>query len=1047
MRVHRSDFVIVLIAAALAAPAATASSRVRAESAHRVAPPPLLERFERVEAGSAADAALRRLAERLAEPAALRGFFDRRTGRPAILELSLPWLPAAEAGRGDDAALDALAARAAAFLDEHRDLFAVPPAELVLDREASRPALPLEVDGATVYRLWHVIFRWAPHGEPVDEARVVFRINSGNLVQVAVENVGDAARVPRPGQARRVGAAQARRRVEARVGGFGPSRRMLGEPTLRLVATVAAGENGEPRPLTYRRAWMLRFADEDGPESWEAAVDADTGEVLHVRDVNLYGYVLGDVRPAGDMSGEITVGMPYADYGGGNYANSQGSFLLSLDPLVSHLAGARVRMADVCGAISVTGDGSGGIDFGGVAGGGHCNGAGGPNDGNTAAARTAYYWTNYAILVAEGRFPLPWSAADPLDANTNLSGQCLAWYDREDDELNFRRPSIGCRNTAENASHVLHEAGHAIDHNDGTPIGSDLASGEAFGDIVSFLLLGDSCIARDTAYVVALNGNLVPGCGFYVDRYAHQCLACDGFRDLDWRKQQAQQPMTPARSFQLCPAGSVTSSPCGRQPHCEGAAASEAMVDLVEELKAAGMDAGTARGEAIDLFFASRPSAGSMYTCQYAHTTGDGGAASGSLYHTLRAADDCDGNLANGTPHGAAIFAALERHGIAVGAASDAANQNDTTMPAASFTWSCVDSTCTFDGRSSTPANGLVAYTWSIPGAGTKSGAVVSHSFVATGTYSVKLTVRDVCGRTASRTHAVPVTTSAVPMAQVGSFNVNGRDPVTLTLSRTFTNPVVIAQSVSGEAWLPEAVVRITSVTPTSFTARLQSGSSMLNPQTRWETVSFLVVEAGKWRLQGSNALLQAGKVTTSAAVGQRFVDSWATVSFPSAFPSKPVILSQVQTFNDWNFVTTRQTAATASSFRVAMEGFEADLYPHGTETIGWVAITPGSGLWGASNYHANHSYTANDQWSVVHYAAGYCNSSWQGPHFLAGLATFNERHAHLRHQALHYWPYCTVQVRAEEDVTWDAETTHSNEELDFLLVIGAGLRNAHLQQ
>ena len=43
--------------------------------------------------------------------------------------------------------------------------------------------------------------------------------------------------------------------------------------------------------------------------------------------------------------------------------------------------------------------------------------------------------------------------------------------------------------------------------------------------------------------------------------------------------------------------------------------------------------------------------------------------------------DDNDGNLANGTPHAAAIFAAFDRHKIACGLASDASNQNTTTCP------------------------------------------------------------------------------------------------------------------------------------------------------------------------------------------------------------------------------------------------------------------------------------------------------------------------------------------------------------------------------
>jgi PKD repeat protein len=1047
----RRNFVLAVLAAACVSVAAAAAPPIASPSAHRLSPPPVLERLDGVDAGSATGVALRRLAELQGAPHGVSGFFDRRTGRPAVVELSHSLLPPTEAGRGDDATRDALAAGALAFLAEHRDLFGVAPAELALDREASKPSMPVEVDGAVLYRLWHLIFQWAPHGEPVEEARVVFRVNHGNLIQVAVENVGEARQVPRPGQVRRVAAAAAWGRVEERLGRSLAPGSQSSESALRLVAVAPAGDGESAPGLAYRHVWVLRFEQEEGGgERWEATVDAETGELLGLRPASVHGMVLGDVRPAGEMSSEITVGMPYADYASGQYADRHGSFLLASGPLASELQGARVAITDHCGAISVGGDGSGGIDFGGVAGSGVCNGAGGAGDGNTAAARTAYYWVNQAILAAESRFSLPWSAGAPLKVKTNhrtpaFSELCKAEYNHLEDRIYLWRSTFLCGNTGENASHVLHEAGHAIDFMDGTPYGNDFASTEAYGDIVSFLHLDDSCIARDTGYLASVGGTFVPGCGVYSGNHVYHCLACDGFRDVDWRKHQEQQPMTPARALSLCPAGTAGFSPCGRATHCEGAAASEAIYDLYEELQAAGMDAGSARAELFDLFYSSRPSGGSMYTCQYATTTREGGAAAGSLYYTLRAADDCDGNLANGTPHGAAIFAALDRHEIAVGTASDPANQNDTTVPVAGFSWSCVDSNCTFNGGSSTPASGLVSYTWTFGDGGTASGLSVGHQYLASGTYSVKLTVRDLCGRTASRTRSVPVVTAAVPMAQVGSFDINGLNWITVNLSRTFTNPVVIAQPVSRSAWLPVSVVRIFNVTPTSFSARLQSETSMPNPQYQWESVFFLVVEAGSWQLQGSNALLQAGKLTTGASVGHRFLDSWATVTFPRAFPVEPVILSQVQTASDWAFVSTRQSAASATSFKVAMEGFEVDPAAHGSEAIGWVAITPGNGLWGASKYHASNLWTVTDLWSTVNYSVGGCNSSWQGSHFLAGLGSYNERHAHARYQWLTSYPgTCSVQVNAEEDTTWDAETSHAAEELDFFVVVGGGLRNAH---
>jgi hypothetical protein len=48
----------------------------------------------------------------------------------------------------------------------------------------------------------------------------------------------------------------------------------------------------------------------------------------------------------------------------------------------------------------------------------------------------------------------------------------------------------------------------------------------------------------------------------------------------------------------------------------------------------------------------------------------------------MRVADDDDANLANGTPHAAALYAAFARHNLACGAATDATNRSTSSCPA-----------------------------------------------------------------------------------------------------------------------------------------------------------------------------------------------------------------------------------------------------------------------------------------------------------------------------------------------------------------------------
>lgn len=78
--------------------------------------------------------------------------------------------------------------------------------------------------------------------------------------------------------------------------------------------------------------------------------------------------------------------------------------------------------------------------------------------------------------------------------------------------------------------------------------------------------------------------------------------------------------------------------------------------------------------------------------------------------------------------------------------------------PTASFTYSCVNLACSFNGSGSSDSDGTIAgYSWSFGG----SGVTASHTFAAAGSYPVTLTVTDNGGATATSTQTVTVTSSS----------------------------------------------------------------------------------------------------------------------------------------------------------------------------------------------------------------------------------------------------------------------------------------------
>jgi PKD repeat protein len=83
--------------------------------------------------------------------------------------------------------------------------------------------------------------------------------------------------------------------------------------------------------------------------------------------------------------------------------------------------------------------------------------------------------------------------------------------------------------------------------------------------------------------------------------------------------------------------------------------------------------------------------------------------------------------------------------------------------PTASFTNSCAELSCSFDGSASWDSDGSIAsHAWNFGDGTTGSNATASRTYAAAGTYTVTLTVTDNVGATASTTKQVTVGSAAV---------------------------------------------------------------------------------------------------------------------------------------------------------------------------------------------------------------------------------------------------------------------------------------------
>jgi subtilisin family serine protease len=88
--------------------------------------------------------------------------------------------------------------------------------------------------------------------------------------------------------------------------------------------------------------------------------------------------------------------------------------------------------------------------------------------------------------------------------------------------------------------------------------------------------------------------------------------------------------------------------------------------------------------------------------------------------------------------------------------------------PTASFTYSCTDLACDFDGSASTDSDGTISsYAWNFGDSGSGSGVTASRTYTTGGTFTVTLTVTDNEDATGTISKDVPVTAPS-----------NGDDPV-----------------------------------------------------------------------------------------------------------------------------------------------------------------------------------------------------------------------------------------------------------------------------
>jgi hypothetical protein len=128
----------------------------------------------------------------------------------------------------------------------------------------------------------------------------------------------------------------------------------------------------------------------------------------------------------------------------------------------------------------------------------------------------------------------------------------------------------------------------------------------------------------------------------------------------------------------------------------------------------------------------------------------------------------------------------LNRFGVTIDPTTNGGGGSENAPPTASFTYSCTDLSCAFNGSGSSDSDGsIVAYAWDFDDDGSAMGQTANHTFASDGSYTVSLTVTDNEGATGSKSENVSVSSGAtggITLSTTG-YKVRGLQKADLTWS------------------------------------------------------------------------------------------------------------------------------------------------------------------------------------------------------------------------------------------------------------------------
>jgi hypothetical protein len=165
-----------------------------------------------------------------------------------------------------------------------------------------------------------------------------------------------------------------------------------------------------------------------------------------------------------------------------------------------------------------------------------------------------------------------------------------------------------------------------------------------------------------------------------------------------------------------------------------------------------------------------------------------------------------------------------------------------------------------------------------------------------------------------------------------GTIDRVDQDWQVVPLAKSYVNPVVVVKPASSRGSQP-GVIRVRNKGSDSFEVRFQEWRYLDGSHVE-EQVFYLVAEMGQHALAGLT--LEAGELNVATAQ--------QPVAFGATFGAPPALFAAIETYYGDHPVITRIQDRSASGFQIRLFEEEGGDGNHTGETVGWIAISPGSG-------------------------------------------------------------------------------------------------------